>query len=232
MNKKLEKFVTPKGVAVYPRLSEPDTKYKPNGEFSCKVRLSAEDSEALTLKIQGIADEFFKETVKRLASDTNPSSKGKSIAASKAVKRASLPIKACVDDDGNETGEYEFNIKMNHKIVTRASNETIMLYPKLFDASKPPKKIAYGTPIYGGSIVKVAGEFNPFYTQQVGVGVQLRMNAVQVIELVQGGSSTGDSFGFGGEEGGYVAEDITHPTLAAKIEDTKYPLHEIEANEF
>ena len=98
--------------------------------------------------------------------------------------------------------------------------------------SNPPKKIADGTPIYGGSVVKVAGEFNPFYTQQVGVGVQLRMNAVQVIELVQGGGSSGDSFGFGGEEGGYVAEDVPPPAVAAKIEDIKYPLHEIEANEF
>ena len=118
---------------------------------------------------------------------------------------------------------------MNHKIVTRAKQETILLYPKLFDASKPPKAIPYGTPIYGGSVVKVAGEFNPFFTQQVGVGVQLRMNAVQVIELVQGSGNSGDSFGFGGEEGGYVTEGVAP---AAPIEKIEYPLHEIEANEF
>lgn len=206
--KKLEKFVTPKGIAVYPRLSEPDTKYKANGEFSCKVRLSAEDSEAFNIKLQSVVDEFEAETVERLTSDTNPATKGKSKAAAKNIKHAGLPSKAVVDDEGNETGEFEFNIKMNHKIITRAKQETILLYPKLFDASKPPKAIPYGTPIWGGSVVKVAGEFNPFFTPSIGLGVSLRMSAVQVIELVQGNGGAGSTFGFGGEEGGYENDGV------------------------
>ncbi len=212
-NKKLVKFVTPKGRAVYPKLDAPDTKFKPNGEFSCKVELSAEDSAKFMAEIQAIADTHYDETLARLAGDTNPATKGKSIAASKNLKRANLPVKAVVDDEGNETGEFQFNCKMNHRITKRVTNEVIEMFPKLFDASTPPKSIPYGTQVWGGSIVRVAGEFNCFYTQQIGVGVQLRMTAVQIIDLVQG-TAAGDGFGFGGEEGGFVAEDAPAPAPA------------------
>lgn len=213
--KKLEKFVTPKGVAVYPRLSEPDTKFKPNGEFSCKVRLAAEESAVFIAKIDEVIQTLCDETTAELLADANPKTKGKSIVSAKNLKRASLPYKACVDDMGVETGEFEFNTKMNHKIVKRSNNETILLYPKIFDASTPPKAIPYGTQVWGGSIVKVAGELNPFYVQAIGVGVSLRMTAVQIIELVQGNGG-GDGFGFGGEEGGYVTTG-EEPKVTAEV---------------
>lgn len=174
-------------------------------------------------EIQVIADAFYAETVANLAADTNPATKGKSIAASKNLKRANLPVKPVFDDEGNETGEFQFNCKMNHKITKRNTNEVIELFPKLFDASSPPKAIPYGTQVWGGSIVRVAGEFNCFYTQQIGVGVQLRMNAVQIIELVQGTAAAGDGFGFSGQEGGFVTDGkapiaVAAPAVEAVVE--------------
>lgn len=206
---KLEKFRTPKGVAVYPRLTQPDTKFKSGGEFSAKIRLSADDAAPLQQRIDELAQEKFDETVAALEGDTNAATKGKNKAAAKKVKLADKPYRDTVDDEGNPTGEIEFNIKMNHTI-TKKDGGTMLLYPRLFDAAMPkPNKLGKDVVIYGGSIIKVAGEFNPFYTSQVGAGVSLRLSAVQVIELVTGGDA--DSFGFEGEDGGFEAENNEAP---------------------
>lgn len=45
----------------------------------------------------------------------------------------------------------------------------------------------------------------PFFVAALGAGVSLRLQAVQIIELVQGGERTAASYGFEDEEG-YTAE--------------------------
>ena len=202
MANKLEKFTTPKGVAIYPKLSAPDTKFKPDGEFSCKLRLSQDDAQPLIDRIA----EIHEANIKSL----KESKKVKG-----AVKEASPPYKGVVDDEGNETGEVEFNIKMNHNIKTRDGKE-FQLFPKLFDAKLNP--IPFGTKIYGGSEVKVAGFFNPFYTAMIGAGVSLRLDGVQVLKLVQGNDAK--SMGFA-EENGY--ESAGNEAVEEQSEDEGSP---------
>ena len=204
--KALEKFITPKGTAVYPQLTKPDTKWKSEGEYSAKIRLSEEDAAPLLAKIEKIMEENFKEVKAGLLADKDPKTKGKSIAAAKALKMADVPYKRVVDAEGEETGELEFNIKMKASYINK-EKEVVPMTPKLFNASTPPKPLPKGVQIWGGSIIKVAGEFNPFYTAKVGAGISLRLSAVQVIKLVSGsGGGDASSFGFGGEEGGFEAE--------------------------
>ena len=50
------KVMTPKGTFIYPTLTAPDTKFKAEGEFRCRVRLSAEDSEPLLMRPKEIYD--------------------------------------------------------------------------------------------------------------------------------------------------------------------------------
>ena len=197
--KALEKFITPKGTAVYPQLTKPDTKFKANGEYSAKVRLSEEDAAPLMARIDVLIEQTYKAEQERLIAS------GKK-AAAKTLKYADKPYKVVRDAEGDETGEIEFNVKMNAQYTDKKTGNVVTLKPKLFDAATPPNPLPTSVQIWGGSIIKVAGEFNPFATA-IGVGMSLRLSAVQVIKLVSGGSG-GDasSFGFGGEEGGFEIE--------------------------
>jgi hypothetical protein len=72
--------------------------------------------------------------------------------------------------------------------------------PNIYDAKgnalKNPPKIG------GGSIVKMNIELNPYYAASDGkVGTSFRLNAVQVIELVEFGGKSASGFGFGEEDG-------------------------------
>ena len=194
--KPLEKFRTPTGVAVYPRLNAPDTKYKPEGEYSAKIRLSEEDAAPLMTRIDEVVAAKFDEEKQRLLDD-------KKMAAAKTLKMADKPYKAVFDAEGEETGEVDFNIKMKAQ-YTAKDGSVVKMFPKLFDASTPPQALASGVQIWGGSQIKVAGEFNPFATA-IGVGISLRLSAVQVIHLVSGSTKggTADVYGFEGESDGY-----------------------------
>lgn len=195
--KALEKFTTPKGTAVYPQLTKPDTKFKAEGEYSAKIRLSDEDAAPLVAKIEALIGEAFEAEKARLIAA------GKK-AAAKTLKLADKPYKAVLDAEGEETGEVEFNVKMKAQ-YTNKDGEVVKLKPGLFDAATPPNPLPSSTQIWGGSLIKVAGEFNPFATA-IGVGMSLRLKAVQVIKLVSGGTAGASSYGFGGEEGGFEAE--------------------------
>ena len=67
-----------------------------------------------------------------------------------------------------------------------------------------PKNVDIGH----GSIVKVAFSIQPYYKTKTIRGLTLYLNAVQVLELVERGDGDAASFGFGAEEGGYVAPAV------------------------
>jgi hypothetical protein len=194
--KPLEKFRTPLGTAVYPRLNAPDTKYKPEGEYSAKIRLSEEAAAPLVKRIDELAAAKFDEEKQRLLDE-------KKMSAAKTLKMTDMPYKSVFDAEGNETGEVDFSIKMRAQ-YTAKDGSTVKMVPRLFDASTPPQPLAPSVQIWGGSQIKVAGEFNPFATA-IGVGISLRLNAVQVIHLVSGSTKgdSADAYGFEGEADGY-----------------------------
>lgn len=211
---KLEKFITKVGTAVYPRLSQPDCKFKVDGEYSAKIRLSDEDAEPMIAKIESLVEAAYKaEQARLIAADKK--------AQAKTLKYASKPYKAVLDSEGEETGEYEFNIKMKAQ-YTGKDGTVVKLTPKLFDAATPPNALPLSTPIWGGSQIKVAGDYNPFATA-IGVGMSLRLSAVQVIKLVSGSGGDASSYGFGGEAGGFESEaadfaDSSAADAAAEVE--------------
>ncbi len=200
-NQKLEKAISPKGVAVFPWLTKADTKWKPEGEFKTGLRLDSEAAEAFKADIEERTQAALEATKAELmeAAKTDPKKKA-AIARTIKELQLSYPFKPSYDDDGEETGELEFSFKTKATIKSKTGGVINKKLP-LFDAKKQP--IAAGVAIFGGSVIKVAFEYMPYYNPATKtVGVSLRMNAVQVIELNSGtGGGNAGAFGFDEEEG-------------------------------
>ena len=189
--KKYVQMTSPAGVAVYPWLNKPDTKFNAAGIYS--VTLKLEGAEADTL-IEALAPLY------QAALDAAKEESGK-----KKIKEAGVPWKLAEDEEGNELdGVYLFNFKMKAQLTDKAGS-VIDMRPALFDAARKP--LPAKTAVWGGSKIKVAFELVPFFVAAVGAGISLRMKAVQVLELVSGGQRDAESYGFD-EEDGYVAEDV------------------------
>ena len=211
------KVMTPKGIFGFPKLNSPDTKFKPDGEYGVKVKLDVEQSEALIAKIEAVLAAYWPvakaEAQKKVDDAVGGANKAKAKKALEEMKEADKSYRPVYNDDGEETGEYEFNFKMPAfflKDKGKSTEKKTAMRPDVFDAKG--KKLSVIPEIWGGTEGIVAGELRPFSTA-VGVGVSLRLKAVQIITLRQGGSGgTADSYGFGKEEGGFEAED--EPSMA------------------
>lgn len=199
---KLEMLQTPAGIAIYPHLNKPDTRFNPEGQYQVKLRIPSEEAKDLIAQIDAvIADEVAK------AKKENPK---------KAVKMATKPYAVALDDEGNETDEITFSFKAK-AVLTLKDGTKLPTSIKLFDSKGnafPQEDI-----IWGGSKIKVAFNAAPFNTAMAGIGASLRIKAVQVIDLVTGGSGNASSFGFGEEEG-YVASPKSVETEATDAEET------------
>ncbi len=55
----MQKFVTPKGKAVYPSLTRPDTRYKEEGEYKTGLTFSEKDAEKFTEMLKEVYTEEF-----------------------------------------------------------------------------------------------------------------------------------------------------------------------------
>jgi hypothetical protein len=107
------------------------------------------------------------------------------------------------DEAGVKTGEVDFKFKLKHRVETRRG-DTFIQTVALFDGKGTPMRDQIG----GGSMLRVRGQMNPWFTASLGFGVSLWVNAVQVKELVEAsGGSTAESFGFGAMDGGFTTSE-------------------------
>jgi hypothetical protein len=204
------------GIARYAYLTEPD-EYE--GKKQYKIDVIYPEVTPYVKKLIAAID-------KRAEAELAKAKSGaKTKAAAKKCKMCEdMPYAEVEDDDGNKTGEMRFRFKMNYQYKNK-SGKVVTLKPALFNAKG--EKIEGDIRIGSGSLVKVAFNFYPFTTPKVGSGVSLRMNAVQVIKLVEWGGGTAEEFGFGEEE----AEDAftgTGTTGAAAREDDGFPEDDLE----
>ena len=107
------------------------------------------------------------------------------------------------DDEGVEskTGNYVVKFKLRPEGKNNKTGETWPNKPVIFDAAGNIDKKSW---IGSGSRLVVCYELVPY--DQSGGGVSLRIVAVQIAELVEYVGS-GDTWGGGIIEGGYVGED-------------------------
>lgn len=192
------KIITPKGVAIYPRLNKPDTKFNAAGVYDCRVRLDPEasDVQELVEKLEKLRDSFYDATVTELKE------------AKKAAKAKKLTKRAVFTDDVDAEGEETGLIVLKAKTTASGTGKDGKPWkrsPTLFDAKGT--KLKDPPLIYGGSEVKVAATARPYLMESSSeIGVTLYLDAVQIIKLVSGSGQSADDFGFG-EEDGYEADD-------------------------
>ena len=173
-------FTTAKGIAYYPYISAPDTKFDEQGHYKVNLCLSEEDAQPVIELIK----QSVVEGIKALKKD-KPNTE---------IKQAPLPFSKEVDDDGNPTGNVI--IKFKSKAAYK---------PAVFDSKG---NMMTNSNIYGGSEIKVNGSCAFFHTAMIGAGVSIRLRAVQVIQYVAGANGA-TKFGFEEVEGFTIEEDVS-----------------------
>lgn len=203
MAKRFKKMRSPIGEAVWPKLSQPETKFDPDGVYETKLRLDNKTGMAFQSTLQEMLDEHHKQVC---------SERGKK------VKAAALPVTE-VEEDGTPTGELEFKFKL--KALAGKEGSKWEQRPKLIDAKGAnidPNKVTVGS----GSKISVGFEVIPYFTAAVGAGLSLRMKAVQVIDLVEYGGNEFDAFGFQQEEGYETSEEAESTTEDVEEDDCDF----------
>lgn len=203
MAKKL--ITTPRGIASWPHLHAPDTKFDAAGVYSVKLEMPIADGQDIMDKMDAAIAERFIEA-KKQAADA-PKKNGKAQVA-----------KLCEDKPyviNEEKGTVVFNFKLKASGETKAG-EKFTQAPALFDIRGD--KLPEGSRIGGGSTLRVSFEINPFYVPKIGCGVSARLKAVQVIDLKAFGANS-DYFGFS-DEGAESAEEMDTTNDNTATEDT------------
>lgn len=177
---KLGTWITPIGVAVYPHLTKPDTKYKAEGEYRTKLKYDGSTAEGIRPKLEKWQDEAFEKFKDALEKD------GKK-AKSKSLKKAELPLKPETDEDGDETGAFLLNAKRTATGVSKKTGETWKAKIEFADAlgrKVSPK----GLSIWSGSELRLAVTVFGWYgAKDNEVGVSFDIDGVQIKSLVAGG---------------------------------------------
>ena len=168
-------MTTPKGYAVWPWLNEPDSRWdKP--EYKVSLKMTNEDGAELLEKLQEFYKSGYMEEAKK---------QGK-----QRLKKAPMPWSEVEDDQGNLTGEIQFKFK------NRASYE----YEGKVVENRVVLKDRHGqiveSRIGSGSLIRVGFEPYVWHVASMGVGMTLRVKAVQVLELVEYNGGGGDDFDF------------------------------------
>lgn len=178
--------MSPSGSACYPFLNIPDTKFDENGVYRVQLRVSEKEGKEFVKVIKA----YHKDTYAYYLEES-----GK-----KTLKKCDLPIKKVEDDQGNPTGELEFNFKLKARGMRKDGTEYENSV-RLFDAKGTP--VVGGDSVGSGSHIKIATLLRGWYVPAIGVGVTLGIKAVQIIDLVPytPGQNSATDFGFGEEEG-------------------------------
>jgi len=186
---KNERLVSPRGIAVWPRLNEPDYKFKEEGEFSCRTKFDPADAAyaEFKAKLEKLRDEAF-------AKFCSENPKKKKTAKVVPVYRDEL------DDEGDETGMEIINFKMKHKVTAKKTGKVYKLKPTIMNAKRVILDPAPS--VGGGSTVRVSFELFPYFNEKdKEFGLSFRLIAVQIIDLVEFGSRSNDRNDFDDEDG-------------------------------
>tara|TARA_B110000027_G_scaffold6577_1_gene5930 strand:+ start:1730 stop:2344 length:615 start_codon:yes stop_codon:yes gene_type:complete len=183
------KIVTPVGVSQFCWLNVPDTKFDETGHYKTNLIVNAKEGQAI---VKSINDEVKKAVTI-----------GAEKANGKEVKKANLPFEEEYVE-GKPTGNLIFKFKTKAKIITK-DGKVIPNKVAIFDSQgKPMTDIS----IWSGSEMKVSAELIPYFTAMAGAGVSLRLRAVQITKLVEGGNANSAGHGFDKVEDGYVAPEV------------------------
>lgn len=177
------RYVTPTGIAMYPWLNKPDTKFDPDGLYHVNLKFEKESPELefLLKDLEKMLDDYYQ------AACDNP----------KYAKFKSKIQKADIFEEDDEGCKV---LKFKQKAVIKSVKGTFNANIALFDSKGKPSKDTVG----GGSQIKVCFSAIPYFVPSTKtVGLTLRPVAVQIISLQSINGSSAESYGFKSEEGGY-----------------------------
>lgn len=191
---KREHLVSPVGVASYPYLNAPDTKYKSEGEFRVKLVMPlGDEAQDLIDKIDAAVEAAYEQALE----DAPNAAKKKKVKVCE-----DKPYKMEEDEEtGEETGNVLFTFKMRASGKRQDGSEWTNS-PVFFDARR--NKLENPPAIFSGSKLKVKFFMQDFFQEKIGAGVSLKLSAVQIKELVTGGGASAE--GFDDDEDGYVSD--------------------------
>ncbi len=195
---------TPVGVARYPFLLRPHTRFDPDGEYRVTLILSENEAQELIETI----DETLKASLEKAIAE-NPAKADK-------IQPAKPPYSTVVNEAGESTGLVQFNFKSKAKIKPRNGAEPFHIKLAIFDAKG--QAVSSDIRIGTGSKMRVCAELVPYFTDLVGAGVKLRLKAVQIVDLVEYTGPTASQFGFGLEDG----YDSTHTPEDDEPDDSDF----------
>ena len=186
MTKQLSKIVSPRGIAVYPWLNRPDTKFSADGDYKVTLKVGAADALPLIQQLDEIISNYQSQQAK-----SDPKL---------GRYNVSPPYEEEMDDQGNLTGNFLFKFKQKAKIHTK-DGRTIDMKVALVDASRTPTNVNVG----GGSEIKIAATVAPYAMSTTKtIGLSLRPSAIQILSLAESTSNVVSLFD---DEDGFKAED-------------------------
>lgn len=179
-----------KGTAYWAKVFEPDTKFNPDGVYSINVAMPEAEAASVCEQLDDLINDYASKVVKEQPK-------------LKSVLSTRDPYEKEYDDAGNETGNVIFKPKMKASGTTK-DGQRWNRKPIVVDAKLTP--LTRDTLIGNKSTVKVSFEPAPYYMpSNKQVGVSLRMEGVQVIDLVPYEGSGSSLFD---EEEGFVASAV------------------------
>lgn len=211
-------FISPRGVAVYPSLNEPDfgTKDypKPDGEYKVGLRVPEAVAEAWR-------NGPLKAIIAQAREEADAAWAKLPVATRKKLKEMTWNEVGTdeYDKDTEEaTGFVLFKFAMKASGTRQKDGSQWSQKPVIFDSkgvtlAKPPI-------IWGGSEVKVSVEASPYFIPGTGAaGVSLRLKAVQLIVLKSGQQKDAAGYGFAPEEDGFDSSEYSAPDESSESDD-------------
>lgn len=180
------RITTPVGVARYPRLNVPDTKFNSDGEYKVDLVVPSKEAKEFLTKVAALQKE--------------------AAAQSGTKKLADLPFKKEEDDNGKETGNIIIRCKA--KNVRKKDGSLWDRKPTLFD--REGRVYEEEVSIGGGSKLQVACEVFSIAVQGKQY-VTLQPIAVMVHDLVEY-TGAGDARGLGFDVKEGVADETVSST--------------------
>ena len=182
--RKKHDIIKVKGVTRYCHLNAPNKKFEPEyGAYTCDLVVDKDQAEMIKNTLRPLYEEELK-TVQ----EENPNKK--------KIMQRDFPIE-----------ESEDGIVVKSKLKAggrRKDGSEYKLSIALYDAQGKP--LPEDVQVWGGSKVNLAFRPKFYYVPSLGFGVSFELQAVQVLELKNGGVNgpSAEAFGFTSEEG-YVA---------------------------
>jgi hypothetical protein len=186
------KLTTPIARFQYPKLIEPETKFNPEGVYKVTAAIDAADASVIS---DALDDLLLRHKASLKAQDP-----------SKKDWKLVQPPFGFEEVDGKPC--FLVKPKMKAKGVDR-DGRAWTAAPALFDAKGQPVRDRESLRgMWGGTVGRVSFEACPFYQAALGAGITLRLKAVQIISLIEGGGNA-ESFGFEESDGWTSSAEAT-----------------------